>query len=231
MTDSLRNKPAILSFQGYTTIYALIEQEVEGLNDTQLDWTSTNYAWADWSIRNNVSHMASSLFRWFLIRWGHQRYAPSNVFSIPDMPTLYPDNIPYESELSFLAQVPTRRMDDSRYWDMAVILGKLSDAINVVRTLLDRETLGFMQKHHIIPEQVGQWKNLETMKPGTVYQDSSNPPRWCLTLEGTCWHLYYELVTHLYNVQRIKKAQGLPTRSDLPQEGYWTLPHWDRSEA
>ena len=103
MTDSLRNKPAILSFQGYTTIYSLIEQEVAGLTDTQLDWTSANYAWADWSIRNNVSHMASSLFRWFLIRWGHQRYAPSNVFSIPDMPTLYPDNIPYESELSFFA--------------------------------------------------------------------------------------------------------------------------------
>ena len=68
MTDSLRDKPAVLSFQGYTTIYSLIEQEVAGLTDTQLDWTSANYAWADWSIRNNVSHMASSLFRWFLIR-------------------------------------------------------------------------------------------------------------------------------------------------------------------
>ena len=33
MTDSLRNKPAILSFQGYTTIYALIAQEVEGAAD------------------------------------------------------------------------------------------------------------------------------------------------------------------------------------------------------
>ena len=230
MTDSLQDKPAILSLPGFTTIYATVEKETQELRDKQLDWTSEHYAWAEWSIRNNVSHMASSLFRWFLIRWGHQRYSSLNVFSTANIPVLYPENIPYESELSFLAQVPTRRLDDDRYWDMPVILGKLSDGIDIVRTLLERETLGFMQTHHIVPEQVGQWINLKTMKPGTVYPDTNNPARWCLTLEGTCWHLYYELVTHLYNIQRIKRAQGLPIKSDLHQEGYWTLTHWDRSE-
>jgi hypothetical protein len=43
-------------------------------------------------------------------------------------------------------------------------------------------------------------------------------------------HLYFEEVTHLYNVQRLKRAQGLPTVVVVPRVGYWVLDGWDRSE-
>jgi hypothetical protein len=35
----------------------------------------------------------------------------------------------------------------------------------------------------------------------------------------------------MYNIQRLKRAQGLEAAIDLPFEGYWALPDWDRSEA
>ena len=39
-----------------------------------------------------------------------------------------------------------------------------------------------------------------------------------------------ELVTHLYNVHRLKRAQGLQARVTLPRVGFWLLPTWDTSE-
>ena len=51
-----------------------------------------------------------------------------------------------------------------------------------------------------------------------------------LTLEATFRHLYFEIITHLYNIQRLKRAQGLTTRVEIPYEGYWALPDWDRTE-
>ena len=38
--------------------------------------------------------------------------------------------------------------------------------------------------------------------------------------------LYYEVLTHLYTIQRLKRAQGLPFRVVLPRVGYLTLPEY-----
>jgi hypothetical protein len=46
-------------------------------------------------------------------------------------------------------------------------------------------------------------------------------------LEGTGRHLYFEALTHLYNIQRLKRAQGLSAGIDLPRVGYYVLPGWD----
>ena len=52
-----------------------------------------------------------------------------------------------------------------------------------------------------------------------------------MTLEWTMRHIYFEETTHLYNIQRLKRAQGLSTVVDVPEVGYWVLDGWDRSEA
>ncbi|CUV02541.1 hypothetical protein MGWOODY_Clf2511 [hydrothermal vent metagenome] len=51
-----------------------------------------------------------------------------------------------------------------------------------------------------------------------------------VTLEATFRHRYFEHITHLYNIQRLKKAQGLPTKIEIPIEGYLALPWWDLSQ-
>ena len=43
-------------------------------------------------------------------------------------------------------------------------------------------------------------------------------------------HIYFEETTHLYNIQRLKKAQGLTAVVDVPRVGYWVVDGWDRSE-
>ena len=62
--------PGSALFPEFDTLYELIANEVEGLTDEQLDWTSEDYGWAEWSIRVQLSHMASLIYRWLILRWG-----------------------------------------------------------------------------------------------------------------------------------------------------------------
>ena len=51
-------------------------------------------------------------------------------------------------------------------------------------------------------------------------------------LEGTLWMGFYELLTHIRTVQRLKVAQRLEPTVDLPRVGYLRLPeYWGDTEA
>ena len=54
----MRLKYGIDVLPEFNDLYSLIYQEVQDLNDPQLDYTSTKWEWAKWSIRNQLSHMA-----------------------------------------------------------------------------------------------------------------------------------------------------------------------------
>ena len=43
-------------------------------------------------------------------------------------------------------------------------------------------------------------------------------------------NIYFEETTHLYNIQRLKRAQGLATAVEVPRVGYWVVEGWDTSE-
>ena len=64
-----------------------------------------------------------------------------------------------------------------------------------------------------------------------AWVDEHDPQFMCYTLEGSFWMLYYEVLTHLYTIQRLKRAQGLLTRVVLPRVGYLTLPEYTGEAA
>ena len=43
--------------------------------------------------------------------------------------------------------------------------------------------------------------------------------------------MYFEFLTHMFNMQRIKRALGVPAIVKLPDGGYHTVDGWDASEA
>ena len=51
-------------------IYQMVEEEVAGLDDNSLDYESQQWGWSKWSIRRNLSHIASGDYRWLWERWG-----------------------------------------------------------------------------------------------------------------------------------------------------------------
>ena len=78
ITDST---PARALFPEYWSIENQARAEVKGMTDAQLDWTSPQWAWSEWSVRQNLSHTGSVFYRWMLERWGE---------------TLFPDGPSYE---------------------------------------------------------------------------------------------------------------------------------------
>jgi hypothetical protein len=69
--------------------------------------------------------------------------------------------------------------------------------------------------------------HLQQAHPHGFAPSPTDPARWILSLEGTARHLYFEATTHLYNIQRLKRAQGLSVCVNLPRIGYYVLPGWD----
>ena len=208
--------PGSALFPEFAALYNLIANEVSGLSDARLDWTSADYGWAEWSIRAQLSHMASLIYRWLIIRWGD---------------TLFPDGDHGVEDVEGLGASPfDRRMDDTKYRDLPVILDKLREGIDLARRVLAERDVEFLRAHSLTQDLSGGWALMLRAHPSGV-RATDTPNRVEMLLEGTFRHIYFEEVTHLFNIQRLKRAQGLEAASDLPEVGYWTLDGWDVSEA
>ena len=207
--------PATALFPQFESeLYRMISDEVQALTDPQLDFESDRWEWSKWSIRRNLSHMASGDFRWLLQRWGQQ---------------LFPEGLPNVGDLDSLVASPyDRRLDEDKYWELDTVLEKLRRGLELCQLVLSRETVGSMGSKEIRTGSTAQW--LSEAHPRGVRRIPGDPSNVYVSLEATFRHRYFEHTTHLYNVQRLKRAQGLAARVEIPFEGYWALPEWDRSE-
>jgi hypothetical protein len=207
--------PGSILFPEYETLYDLIASEVQGLSDQELDFTSDRWEWSAWSIRRQLSHMASLIYRWLLLRWGD---------------ALFPDGGHGVRDVQGIAQSDfDRRMDENQYWDLPVIMEQLLGGINLARRVLADREVGFLRSHTYHMDMSPQW-DLMLKAHSTGFTVSGEPNKEAMTLEASIRHIYFEEITHLYNIQRLKRAQGLTAAVDLPRVGYWAVDGWDRSE-
>ena len=215
--------PATELFPQYERgLHRMLADEVEGLTDEQLDWRSDRWEWSKWSIRRQVSHMATFVRRFLLHRWADQ---------------LFPHGTSHLGALAadFSPSPSGSWLEESRFWELPVLLEQIDISMRLAHHVLSGETAGSMRRKELSLEVPGPavmefWRLGTTAHPTGLRQDPSNPASICLTLEATFRHLYYEFITHMYNIQRLKRAQGLATTVEIPSEGYWVLPQWDRSE-
>lgn len=201
-------------FPEYAALYDLIAREIEGLTDEQLDFTSGNWAWAEWSIRRQLSHMANVIYGWLVIRWGN---------------ILFPQDHPIEGEKGWTASGFSPRLDETQDWEVSVILHKLRDAMTLAQQVLTGHTVGFLRHHTYLRGFPAHWHLMIQAHP-TGVTPAEEADKLVMTLEATFRHMYFEELTHLYNIQRLKRAQGLATVVEVPRAGYWVLEGWDRSE-
>jgi len=203
-------------FPEYAGLYELIAPEFSGLTDEQLDWSSEQWGWAEWSARRQLSHMASLLYRWLMVRWGG---------------VLFPNGEHGIAEAEHVTSADyDRALPKDRYWDLPVLLEKLKESIDLAQRVLAERNVGFLRANTLRYSLTPQWEIMIQAHP-TGMRPDANPSQGEMTLEATFRHMYFEETTHLYNVQRLKRAQGLPTVVDVPEVGYWVQEGWDRSEA
>lgn len=197
-------------------LYRMVSDELSGLSDEQLDFESDKWGWSQWSIRRNLSHMASGDIRWFWLRWGKE---------------LFPNGLPNGDEMDQLMDSPyDRRLDETKYWELDVLLAKLKQALEFAHSILEAETVESCQSKKIENNNGGMWVDLMEAGYRGIRADESDPDKIYISLEATFRHRYFEYITHLYNIQRLKRAQGLIAVASIPIEGYLALPGWDLSE-
>ena len=197
-------------------LYDMISSEVQGLTDAQLDFESDRWEWAGWSIRRNLSHMASGDFRWFWTRWGQD---------------LFPGGLADSGEIEVILDSPyDRRLDETKYWTVDEILAVLRRALEFARSILSNETVSSMRSKEIESANSDLWSGIREAGYSGIRPDPGDSGKIYITLEATFRHRYFEHITHLYNIQRLKRAQGLPVVVDIPMEGYLALPSWDLSQ-
>ena len=121
-------------------------------------------------------------------------------------------------------------MDDMKYYDLPVVMAKLREGIDLARRVLAERSVGFLRSHTVTVTLDGGWALMIQAHPAGVVA-TEQPNTVMMQLEGSIRHIYFEEITHLFNIQRLKRAQGLQTVSDLPRVGYWTLDGWDVSES
>ena len=202
-------------FPEYESLYDLIASEVAGLSDEELDFDSPRWEWAEWSIRRQLSHMSSLIYRWLIVRWGDTLF-PGGDHGVEDVAGLGDSRF-------------DRRMDEERYWELAVVLRLLEDGIDLARRVLRERDVDFLRTKTYLMDLGAHWTLMLGAHP-TGITPSPEPDKAVMTLEATMRHIYFEETTHLYNIQRLKRAQGLPAVVRVPRVGYWTLDGWDDSQ-
>ena len=183
-------------------LYRMIATEIEGLTEEQLDFESDRWEWSKWSIRRNLSHMASGDFRWLILRWG-KRLFTEGLPDIEDLDGIV--NSPYD-----------RRLDETKYWVVADIMEKLRQGLALSQSVLARETVGSLRAKETPNPNTDNWVWLYSAHPSGIRQNPDDPDQAFVSLEATFRHRYFEYTTHLYNIQRLKRAQGLETRVHIP---------------
>ena len=104
-------------------LFWMVSTELAGLTDEQLDFESDRWGWSQWSIRRNLSHMASGDYRWLWQRWREQ---------------LFPNGLPNGDEIDRLLDSPyDRRLDENLYWELDVLLFKLRQALCFALSVLE----------------------------------------------------------------------------------------------
>jgi hypothetical protein len=214
------DSPGADLFPEYSTLYGLIVSEVEGLTDVQLDFESERWEWSKWSIRRQLRHMEGVIFGWLVVHWGE---------------TLFPDGENGVRVVGRLTDSRFDRMDRERSWETPVIMAELKEGIDMTLGALAERSVSFLREHTYIAEQSPEWNQSPEWKAMLKAHPAGltvtgDPAKTVWTLEATIRHVYFEEVTHLYNIQRLKRAQGLHSVADLPRVGYWVMEGWDTSE-
>lgn len=202
----------------YRLLLDWVTAEVEGLDDDQLDFDDhhPDREWMWWSIRRQVSHIA-----WDALIFTRRRCAP----------LLWPDgNVPEPIDWTAHRLGPAARwdrvLDETRFWAVPDLLDKMAlgnswlaevVATQPIETL--RATVETIHGNHF-------WAYVITTLPRGAERIDNPPGHIRYTLEGSLWMVFYEQMTHIRTIQRLKLAQGLEPAVVLPRVGYLRLPEY-----
>lgn len=208
----------------YDLIVEWTAAEVAGLTDAQLDFDdrSPDREWMWWSIRRQVSHIA-----WDSLIFPHRR---CGAFLWPDGNV--PEPIDWDAHRLGPRATWDRVLDETKFHEMADLLAMarlgnswLTQVVTGQSVEALRATVERIHGNYF-------WAYVITTLPRGARQVDDPPGHIEYTLEGSLWMVFYEQLSHVRTIQRLKAAQGLAPAVELPRVGYLRLPeYWGDTEA
>ena len=201
----------------YTKLLEWTAAETYELTDQQLDYDdlSPEKEWMWWSCRRQVSHMCWDALVFPKKRCGELLW-----------PNQDPPNIIHWPSHQFGKRAKFDRvLDEDLFWTLPTLLLKLEVGIgwlNRVMTENDGKDLRLMLQ---TVTASAFWKHvISTLPRGTRFNEEDKTITY--TLEASLWMVFYEILSHIRSIQRLKSHQGLSPVIELPRVGYLTLPHY-----
>ena len=207
----------------YSLLLDWLEPELEGLTSEQLDFDDLHpdREWLWWSIRRQVSHLA-----WDALIFPYRRCAE----------LLWPDGgVPEPIVWADHRMGPGARwdrvLDEDRFWEVPDLLDKLRLGNSWLTRVVAEQPIEVLRSTVKSVHGTPFWAYVITTLPRGAQQVEDPPGHIRYDLEGSLWMVFYEQLTHIRTIQRIKEHLGLDTAVTLPRVGYLRLPeYWGETD-
>lgn len=216
--------PSTGTMPPYGLLLDWLEAELVGVSDAQLDFDDLHpdREWMWWSIRRQVSHMA-----WDSLVFPRRRCA---ALLWPDGEV--PEPIVWDDHRLGRKARWDRVLDEDLFRTLPDILNKLRLGISWLERVVAEQPIEVLRATTETVHGTPFWAYvIQTLPRGAGLVDEP-AGHIGYTLEGSLWMVFYELLTHIRTIQRLKLIQGLDLAIELPRVGYLRLPeYWGETDA
>ena len=210
--------PTVGAMPYYPHLLAWVKAEVEGLTEAQLDVDDQHpdREWRWWSIRRQVSHMA-----WDALIFPHRRCA---ALLWPDCHE--PAPIVWEHHHLGPKMKYDRMLDADVFWQMPELLEKFELGLSWLQPVVTEQSIETLRSTRESVRGTHFWRYVIQTLPRGAAADPEREGYIHYDLEGSLWMVFYELLSHIRTIQRLKRYQQLPLAVELPRVGYLRLPEY-----
>lgn len=217
-TVEMPEDPAIGAMPPYRRLAEWIQAETDGLTEAQLDFddTSPDREWMWWSIRRQVSHIA-----WDALVFTHRR---CGQMLWPD--GVEPEPIVWEHHHLGPKMKYDRLLDEDLYWEIPELIAKMEVGNGWLERVVNEHTIEQLRSETTSIRGTEFWSYVISTLPRGASVDPVRPGYIRYDLEGSLWMVFYEQLTHIRTIQRLKLTQGIALNVELPRVGYLRLPEY-----
>lgn len=203
----------------YGLLLGRIETEVEGLTDEQLDFDDNgpDNEWMWWSIRRQVSHIGWDSLVFTSRRCGALLWPDGDV----------PAPIVWEHHLMGNPACRWDRvLDEDLYVTIPDLVAKVAIGVGWLERVVAEQPIEILRSDVTSVRGTAFWAYAITTLPRGAGADPDRRGYLRYTLEASLWMVFYEMLTHVRTIQRLKTHMGLPLAQELPRVGYLRLPEY-----